>query len=183
MTTLNVLTVVSAEATYEGASAPIEYQDYVVDGRRLRDLLTVPVEMAPITQETTLLCPAFPRAAVEQIDKLLLAGDPDFEDGRIGVLLSPVCGDTGCGAVSARITADTATVTWQDFGWQDGFTEEPQPWLFEPHRFTFDRDDYSTLMRELRDGFTRLVPQGQAEVAPRRGPTKQFLQRWNRQLL
>jgi hypothetical protein len=111
MTKRNVLTVVPAAATYDGAPAPIEYQDYLVDEHRLRDLLRVPAEMSPIDQETTLLCPALPLAAIEQIDKLQLIGPPDFEDGRIGVLLCPVCGDTGCGAVSARITATADAIT------------------------------------------------------------------------
>lgn len=175
MTKRNVLTVVSAAATYDGASAPIEYQDYLVDGHRLRDLLRVSAEMGPIDQETTLLCPAFPLAAVEQIDKLQLIGPPDFEDGRIGVLFCPVCGDTGCGAVSARITVTAETITWEEFGWQDGITDEPQPWLFMPQRFTFDKTEYLALMQQLRNDFMRRVSSPPADPLPRRKPLKHLL--------
>ncbi len=162
----NVLTVVPAAATYEGPPAPIEYQDYLVDGHRLRDLLRVPAGMSPIDQETTLLCPAFPRGAVEQIDKLLLLGPADFEDGRIGVLLCPVCGDTGCGVVSAKITAAADTITWEEFGWQDGITDEPQPWLFMPQRFTFDRNEYLALMQQLRATSRNESPRSKRNSSP-----------------
>ncbi|WP_051427196.1 hypothetical protein [Arthrobacter sp. H20] len=159
MKMLNVLSVVPADVEYEGLAVPFQFMDLAIDGRLVRETLRVGTDLAAIEQETTLLRADWPHAAVEQIDQLTLAAPGEFEDGRVALLLCPVCGDVACGTVSARISTNADTVIWEDFGWQDGYTEEPpQPWLFEPQRFAFDKTAYLTLMNQLREQFTELLP-------------------------
>ena len=154
-----MLSVVPANVEYEGLAVPSQFLDFAIDGRPLRETLQVETDLAAIEQETTLLRADWPHAASEQIDRLTLAAPGEFKDGRVALLLCPVCGDVDCGTVSARISIEADTVIWEDFGWQDGYTEEPpQPWLFERQRFTFDRTEYLTLMQQLSDEFTDLLP-------------------------
>ncbi|MFC9336446.1 hypothetical protein [Arthrobacter sp. NPDC057009] len=108
----------------------IEFLDFFVDGQPLRELLSVPDEMAKPEQETTALRDDWPHAAVEQLDRLMALIPGDFSDGRVSLLICPVCGDQACGALTMELTTAADTVTWRRFGWQDGITDEPQPWLF-----------------------------------------------------
>ncbi|WP_156911150.1 MULTISPECIES: hypothetical protein [unclassified Arthrobacter] len=175
---LNVLSVVLADVEYEGLAVPSQFMDFAIDGRLLRETLRVGTDLAAIEQETTLLRADFPHAAVEQIDRLTLASTGEFKDGRVALFLCPVCGDVACGTVSARISTEAHTVTWEDFGWQDGYTKEPpQPWLFERQRFTFDKTAYLTLMKQLSEQFTELLPPHQIEDEGNRRSVRAWLRR------
>ncbi|MBM7781766.1 hypothetical protein [Arthrobacter tumbae] len=176
--TLNVLSVVPAQVSYEGRTTPIEFHDFVIDGRLLRERLQVPADFSAIEQETTALRRDWPHAAVEQIDRLCLTEPGDFVDGRVAILACPVCGDIDCGAVSATISVEESTVTWEEFGWQDGYTDDPpQPWLFEPQCFTFDKTAYLALMHQLREQFAELVPPLEEEEKQNRRPLLAWLRR------
>jgi hypothetical protein len=61
------------------------------------------------------------------------------------------------GLRGAELTTTADTVTWRRFGWQDGITDEPQPWLFEDQTFTFDRAQYERLLKSLKDRYQSLV--------------------------
>jgi hypothetical protein len=135
----------------------IEFLDFFVDGQPLRELLTVPAEMAKPEQETTALRDDWPHAAVEQLDRLMSLIPGDFSDGRVSLLICPVCGDQACGALTMDLTTTADTVTWRRFGWQDGITDEPQPWLFEDQTFTFDRAQYERLLKSLKERYQSLV--------------------------
>ncbi len=173
-----MLSVVPAEVSYGGRAAPAAFQDFAIDGFSLRELLRVPADLGAIEQETTLLRPDWPHTAVEQIDRLSLTAPGEFADGRVAILLCPVCGDIGCGAVSARISAGDSTVIWEDFGWQDGYTDEPpQPWLFEPQQFTFNKTAYLTFMHQVRGQFAELVPPPETEGRRNRQPISAWLRR------
>lgn len=74
----------------------IEFLDFFVDGQPLRELLSVPAEMAKPEQETTALRDYWPHAAVEQLDRLMSLIPGDFSDGRVSLLICPVCGDQAC---------------------------------------------------------------------------------------
>ncbi|MFE5839600.1 hypothetical protein [Arthrobacter sp. NPDC056493] len=135
----------------------IEFLDFFVDGQPLRELLNVPAEMAKPEQETTALRNDWPHAAVEQLDRLMSVIPGDFSDGRVSLLLCPVCGDQACGAMTIDLTTTADTVTWRRFGWQDGITDEPQLWLFEEQTFTFDRTQYEELLNNLKERYQSLV--------------------------
>jgi hypothetical protein len=78
----------------------IEFLDFFVDGQPLRELLSVPAGMAKPEQETTALRDDWPHAAVEQLDRLMSLIPGDFSDGRVSLLICPVCGDQACGALN-----------------------------------------------------------------------------------
>lgn len=63
-----------------------------------------------------------------------------------------------------RTPADT--VSWQRFGWQDGITDEPQPWLFEDQTFTFDRAEYERLLQSLRERYQSMVAEDDSDSRP-----------------
>lgn len=155
------LSVGSATAVYDEYPREdkhqIEFLDFFVDGQPLRELLSVPDEMAKPEQETTALRDDWPHAAVEQLDRLMSLMPADFSDGRVSLLICPVCGDQACGAMTMELTTTADTVTWRRFGWQDGITDEPQPWLFEDQTFTFDRAKYERLLKSLRARYQSLV--------------------------
>lgn len=50
-------------------------------------------------------------------DERSLSGD------REPLYVCPECGDIGCGAVTARITADKGLVQWADFGWETSWED------------------------------------------------------------
>ncbi|WP_323959348.1 hypothetical protein GC088_12555 [Arthrobacter sp. JZ12] len=178
METLSVLSVVPADVEYEGLAAPQQFMDFAIDGHLLRRTLRAGTDLAAIEQEATLLRADWPHAAIEQINRLTLAAPGEFKDGRVALLLCPVCGDVDCGTVSARIAIEADTVIWEDFGWQDGYTEEPpQPWLFELQRFTFDKTAYLSLMQRLSEQFTELLPPAQVEREGDRRSIKGWLRR------
>ena len=155
------LSVGPATATYDEypreSKHQIEFLDFFVDGQPLRELLRIPVEMAKPEQETTALRDDWPRAAVEQLDRLMSFIPGDFSDGRVSLLICPVCGDQACGAMTMDLTTTADAVTWCRFGWQDGITDEPQPWLFEDQTFTFDRTQYERLLNSLKERYQLLV--------------------------
>jgi hypothetical protein len=144
----------------------VDFLDYFVDGRPLRELLRVPDEMAQPEQETTALRDDWSQAALEQLDRLLSLAPADFDDGRVSLLTCPVCGDQACGAMTIELTTTPVTISWQRFGWQDGITDEPQPWLFEDKTFTFDRAEYERLLHSLRKRYQSLVAEEVSAVQP-----------------
>jgi hypothetical protein len=176
--TENVLSVISTQVSYEAQSPPTEFHDFAIDGVPLRDRLRVPADYGAVQQETTALRRDWPQAAIEQIDKLCLDAPGDFEDGRVAILVCPVCGDIDCGAVSARIAIGESTVVWEDFGWQDGYTDDPpMPWLYEPQCFTFDKTAYVALMQKVREQFVELAPPTREDERQSRRPLLAWLRR------
>ena len=152
--TLKVAPAMSSIHEYPpGREVPVAFLDLVVDERPLRTLFDIPEELAPVEFETTAFRDDWvPRAALEQLDRLLGLLPGDFEDGRVAVFLCPVDGDLWCGSVSMEVVRTPETVTWQKFGWQElGSPIEPELWLFNERSFSFDRGQYEEVLRELRD--------------------------------
>lgn len=173
-----MLSVVPANVEYEGLADPSQFMDFAIDRRLLRETLRGGTDLAAVEQETTLLRADWPHSAIEQIDRLTLAAPGEFKDGRVALLLCPVCGDVDCGTVSTRVSIKADTVIWEDFGWQDGYTEEPpQPWLFERQRFAFDKTAYLSLMLQLSEQFTELLPPPRVEDEGGRPSLGEWLRR------
>jgi hypothetical protein len=140
---------------------PVAFLDLHVDDRPMRDLLDVPEdwEQQPLQETTALRDDWRPKAVVDYLDRLLGVLPGDYDDGRVSLLLCPVCGDLWCGALSMELTLSPQTVMWQKFGWQgDADDDEPQP--FPERSFTFDRSEYERLLHGLREHYKRqaLVP-------------------------
>lgn len=77
-----------------------------------------------------------------------LIGEPHADlsvDGRAAVLVCPLCGDLGCGAILARIEIGSDVVVWHDFIYGNNY----DPTADEPldARFHFDRRDYDATLR------------------------------------
>jgi hypothetical protein len=124
--------------------APAQWQtrpwlDFVIDGVPLNRSVR-----ADISVFATDLGPALLAA---EADRLSLLGGASFADGRQALYVCPMCGDLGCGAVSAVIERDGADVVWRDFGWQTD--DEPEPIEGYPHigPFRFDAVRYASVIR------------------------------------
>lgn len=100
-------------------------------------------------EEITWLMDDHASEAVEQIDRLLGRLPTDFGDGRVALLLCPICFGLGCGAVSAELIETESTVAWRDLGWQTDLEDGYLP--FEPAlSIAFDRDQYQSTLVQLR---------------------------------
>lgn len=70
----------------------------------------------------------------------------DFPDGRVPLYICPLCGDLGCGALSAKVSFQDGCVVWSDFGTQALGSELVL--LEDPIRdLWFDRTAYESLLR------------------------------------
>lgn len=138
---------------------PLSFVDFLVDGRPLRECLNIPDDTACPDHETTALRDDWqPTAAVEYLEVQGFRPG-EFEDGRVALLLCPVCGDVWCGALSMELVLTQRTVTWTNFGWQEGPEDEPE--LFPDQYFTFHRNEYEQLLQGLRERYEKpaLIPQ------------------------
>lgn len=145
----------------------IEYLDFTIDGTPLRTLVTQLPDTACPVEEMTRLSDEQPDEAVEQLRRLLGEVASDFENGRVALLVCMVCGDLGCRALSASLTATEECVEWRDLGWQvdyepfDGTEADFTP----PLTFRFDRSAYTSTLRGLLTYFEELLADKQAAAA------------------
>ena len=71
--------------------------------------------------------------------RLRLEDPPSLGGNREPVFVCAECGDLGCGAVTARISASKGLAEWSDFAWENTWEEKPYrkgyedigPFLFE----------------------------------------------------
>ncbi len=124
------------------------FEDWTVDGTPLRQLLDSGT-LDGLKQETTHLTEHSDQDAVAQIDRLLGHGPPDFEDGRVALLICPIDGDLDCGAITAAIVIEKDTVEWRDLGCQTTYDLEVE--LADPPlTVVFDRPDYERVLLDAR---------------------------------
>lgn len=128
------------------------FEDWTVDETPLRNLLDSGT-LGGLKQETTYLTEHFDREAVAQINRLPGHSPPDFEDGRVALLICPIDWDLDCGAITAAIVIGQATVEWRDLGWQT--TNEPEVELAEPPvTLVFERPDYEQVLLDAQAHYT-----------------------------
>lgn len=86
--------------------------------------------------------------------RFLLQEPPDLPGQRTSLLVCPLCGDLGCGAVSALISLDGDLLHWREMGIAtDRSGPDEGPWLF--HRitsFTFSWSQYREVLTSARGG-------------------------------
>lgn len=141
--------------------ATVAYRDeWTVDGETLaRFLGRVSLSVGPDGLAAPLLDPSpfVTSTAVEYLGALRGGGTADdvsrFADGRVPLLVCPVCADLGCGAVSARLVIGEGVVEWRDLGWQvsgdradEGVEDVP---FTPPVHLVFARDAYEALVDRL----------------------------------
>jgi hypothetical protein len=115
------------------------YLDFVIDGVSLADRFTSEgFDLVGVFSKSWVL-----EANEAALRRLLLEEVSDFPNGRCSVFVCGECGDLGCGAVSAHISASDNTVIWKDFGFQNDYESEIR---FEKLRdlgpFHFDVESY-----------------------------------------
>jgi hypothetical protein len=54
-------------------------------------------------------------------DLLLLTCRGDMPSGRVALYICPLCGDYGCGVVSAKIYRENSSFIWSDFAWETNY--------------------------------------------------------------
>jgi len=67
----------------------------------------------------------------ERAARRLLGQKPADVDDRVAIYVCPECGDTLCGALTARITHSERTVTWSDFA-MSWFDHDDNRWHHDP---------------------------------------------------
>jgi len=91
------------------------FLDFVFDGRSLREM----VDGGP--DQVTELCRPRLHAVGESVARLLgRLGTEGLSENRVALLVCGVCGDLGCGAVTARLNVSQDQVSWSEFRWESG---------------------------------------------------------------
>jgi hypothetical protein len=145
---LAILRLVPAVSTYLGQkrrqSVTIEehFLDLVVDGRPLR---SVTAEGYPVISP---LSRFWNTGEAEKRVEILLGRrpNPDLDPPRVELLVCLLCGDIGCGSVTARLDLTATTVGWSDFQWEDSvaYPVDHGPIRVDglDQAFVFDRRQY-----------------------------------------
>jgi hypothetical protein len=61
---------------------------------------------------------------LELRDLLLMASPGDTQSGRVGLYVCPLCGDFGCGVVSAKVSCLEGDYVWSDFVHETNLSDE-----------------------------------------------------------
>jgi hypothetical protein len=113
------------------------FLDFVVNGRSPRSAAWTPGPDL-VTELNRAWLPSVPDA----VDRLLgRRPSEDLAPGRVALLVCSVCGDLGCGQLTAALEIRDAEICWSDFRWEDGMSE-PRPAEQLTQRLTFDRNSY-----------------------------------------
>jgi hypothetical protein len=153
---------------YNAGSGIRRYPEYVIDGvplvemledhdREIRDNLNLRYQV-PIP---TLAWPLDHDA----LGRLTLELGPDLPaTNRYSILCCELCGDPGCGVISAEIVRDGELVTWRRFGSESSvyLPEFPDDSWFDPDAFPnvgpfhFEWNAYATILRAMHDAAEKL---------------------------
>lgn len=124
------------------------FLDFVVDGRSFRDV--VDGGRGQVTE----LCRPWLDTVQESVERLLGRQEtPGLPEDRVALLVCLVCGDLGCGAITARLSISEDQVTWSEFAWEDG-DGDPTPVdvrLEGDDRLVFSRAAYESLLASAPD--------------------------------
>ncbi len=120
--------------------------DFLIDGRTLPEVFGLSADVPPA--ETTALLSGNAEGAVEQLQRLLGAAEPDFEDHRVALLVCGGCLQAACGALSVRLTRTDNTVIWELAAWQDETGSDLRP-VTGPARLVFDRGPYEAVLTRM----------------------------------
>jgi hypothetical protein len=129
------------------------FMEFVVDGERLGRILGPFLGCDDATEDKVpVLVTNWPTGvALEDLGRLLGAPPPPQLDGRTAMYVCAECGDLGCGAVTAVVEVEGDQVVWRDFGYQNDYGAFDQDAVFAGvGPFTFDRDEYSAVLRHFR---------------------------------
>lgn len=92
-------------------------QEILADGRNLREVFDLRHPKPPA--ESTALVTEQTGYALARVELLLGLTEPDFDGGRVALLVCPGCLEVACGALSVEVRRTEDTVIWAEAGWQD----------------------------------------------------------------
>lgn len=126
--------------------------DFVIDGKPLRSWIQEweGVDWPP--EEVSLLTPARPDLALEQIDRLLGRRPHQYWD-RGWLLFCAGCWDESCGGVTADIRRENGKVYWSGIGWDDSLSADTYR-IENAVDFVFDEAEYDRVLLLARARFT-----------------------------
>lgn len=130
--------------------------DFVIDGKSLRTWIQEWEKEDIPPEEVSLLTPAFPKLAAEQIDRLLGRRAHQYWN-RGWLLFCPACWDEGCGGVTVDIRHEDGKVYWSRLGWDNSYDPETDQ-IENAVDFVFDELEYEQVLLEAR---ARLVGEQQ----------------------
>lgn len=114
-----------------------DFLDFVIDGQPLSEVhannLVTPFGWGQVE-------------AQEQARKRLLLQLPsDLPDNRRSILVCHICGDIGCGALTAVIEEVENVIMWRDFGYENDYDAESLDLATfrDIGPFVFDKDSYT----------------------------------------
>lgn len=124
------------------------FLDWTIDGVALRS-------MVPTQEQTPLFLDddVWREAAVETLRRLLGELPGDFDDGRVALLVCPLCGDLGCGGYSVEVVFGDDVVEWRAFGWQTDYEPFDDPEVYRFIGARFERKAYETLLGDLLSNY------------------------------
>lgn len=141
------------------------FLDLVVNGSSLREMVGPQAE----DMVTELNRPWLP--VVANAVETLMGRRPhdDLRPGRAALLVCKMCGDIGCGMLSAKLEVGPTEVTWSDFLWED--FEEPQKVEGLVNHIAFQRDEYEDVLlasytRVAAFDYDKLAHQGRRFLWP-----------------
>lgn len=126
--------------------------DFVIDGKSLRTWVQEWEGADKPPEEVSLLTPARPNLAVEQIDRLLGRLPHQYWD-RGWLLFCGACWDEGCGGVTVDIRREDGMVYWSGIGWDVSFDADTYR-IENAVDFVFDEAEYERLLLKARERFT-----------------------------
>ncbi|NTW40220.1 MAG: hypothetical protein HGA44_10100 [Cellulomonadaceae bacterium] len=158
------------------------YSELVVDGRPLRELLSLEprdeildhANRGPAGENVAVLVHNWPMAGAGGARVLLGEETSELADGRVPLYVCPVCGDLGCGAVSALVERSASHVIWRDFGWEVGWDDGEEEIRFVGGPFVFDRRQYDAELREFVDTYDHQRARAPVREASPRPPRRRW---------
>lgn len=75
-----------------------------------------PTDQRPIGQYVSVLVHTWPVGMTDDVRVLLGELPGELPNGRVPIYVGAVCGDVGCGAVTALVERTDDVIVWRDFG-------------------------------------------------------------------
>ncbi|CCH55755.1 hypothetical protein BN8_05040 [Fibrisoma limi BUZ 3] len=122
------------------------YIDFIVSGQSLEELLDQP------SADRIGILGWIPNPDYERkkINEFLGLEEPELATGRTSFYVCPLCGDIGCGAITAKIEVTDETVTWKEFGYETDYSEPDLTPYQSVGPFVFNKTDYVKTLEALK---------------------------------
>ncbi|MGN6693341.1 MAG: hypothetical protein ACTHN0_04120 [Aquihabitans sp.] len=143
MEVLNTLVLVRRVRPGGGGRTERSYLDFLIDGHSLLDVL------GPLAGDTCgCLGWGDPAAQASAVRRLQLDDERQIAGEREPIFVCAECGDLGCGAVTARITASKGVVQWTDFAFENGWDPAAREPIADAGPFLFELRAYRRALGE-----------------------------------